>query len=112
MKEKCHPAIELSRVEMRDIISIFRVLKGWKVSLVPAGKHEARTWISSKKKRAIIYNFRGQAPKDFILHEVLHIVLATLESLDKRSPKIVAENDEIIVQDLCYLYGSSRHSAR
>jgi len=83
------------------LVRHFRILKGWKVRLVPAGQLEGRVSFCPKTKKAVIYDCRGERGPHFLLHEVLHVCMVALWTMDKRKPKEIGQAEELLVRDIC-----------
>jgi len=80
----------------------FRILRDWKIENKKAdAKNQAMVHISPKGKEATIYSFGIRpVPKDFRLHEYLHIALRALNRM-KRNSKEYLQAEEKLVQDIC-----------
>lgn len=84
----------------------FRILKDWKVTYCkPSKKNAAIANIGQNARRAFIYGWpRGEKePKEFLIHEMLHVVAKALVWIDRRHHKEYHEMEEELVQDLCVL---------
>ena len=81
----------------------FRVLKDWKISYHRPNEYCARCVVHPRKNRSVIYGWgrKGQEPKDFLMHEILHSAVRALTRMDKRRYKELMRAEEEFVQDLC-----------
>jgi len=70
----------------------FRVLKDWQIELDSKSIYKGQVNLNPKTKKAVIYDWEGNAPKDFLLHEILHIVFRASDTREK---------EELSIQDLC-----------
>jgi hypothetical protein len=90
--------VKTRRGELRWLLQCFRILDGWNVRRVEHHKYGGQ--VSYGKSNALIYGFDGRpTPCDFVLHEVLHVVLQALRSVRGGRSQRYAE--EHVVQDIC-----------
>jgi len=72
----------------------FRVLVDWEIEFDDQSEFKGQTGINTATKHAVIYGWDNETkvPKEYILHEIIHIAIRAVENdIDK---------DEILVQDL------------
>jgi hypothetical protein len=85
----------------------FQVLKGWEIKVQhdPMADCRVKT-IDTEKKRAVIFTCQGLptddsdelgVPKDYAVHEVLHVALDAVEAGGQREA-------ESLIRDLCWLF--------
>jgi len=89
--------------ELKRIIKRFRILDDWTIKYDTQNEYKGQCSVSEKRKLAVIYDWgsRGR-PKDYFLHEVLHIVFRAVMYSRKVDKYLCGrENEEISVQDLC-----------
>lgn len=84
---------------LNTLVSRFRLLQDWKVKEGKCHNYRAQVIINPRQKTAIICPWWDgeEPPADYLMHEVLHVVLrAYAFSKDH-------EAEETTVQDLCTL---------
>ncbi len=85
----------------------FAVLKGWKIRYRPNEPMVACCTISSKTNYAEIYKWgKGTQPKDYIIHEMLHIVLAANRRV--KGWLSVKQMEEETVRSICGIIADAR----
>ena len=82
----------------------FRVLDSWRFYFAPKSEYKGQAHVHYKKKTCTIYdlpswNGKKGMPKDYILHEVLHVAQRAVTGHRKHKDKMEAE--ELFVQDIC-----------
>jgi hypothetical protein len=82
--------------ELAAVVSQFRVLNSWTVTYDPTVMYKNGCEWNKETKRAAIYGWGGigPQPKDYLLHEVLHIAFHAATADDKAL-------EEMFVRDLC-----------
>ena len=93
-------------MELQDQINhirrYFRVLEGWEIHFNKESKCKCQCVANPKTKTAVIYDCDwngGEVPKDYVLHELLHICLREIHH-EKGFKK---KKEELFIQDLCDL---------
>jgi len=89
------------RVQKRihDFQDCFRILEKWKIRFDYESEDKGRCYHNSKKRTAVIYDWgKKRMPKDYLLHEILHICQAEMWSLGWEDREI---EEEMFIQDLC-----------
>jgi len=82
----------------------FKILKGWRVVVKKDKKWAGQTCINRTKRMATVFDWNeGDRPHDFELHEILHVVFASLLLMDKRKQKELFRAEEQLIQDICSL---------
>lgn len=79
-----------------------RVLDGWKIEYNQTLINKTQCEWDVDKKQATIYRFgrKGRTPKDYILHEMIHIALASIfKGKTKKEMKVEQE----FIRALCGL---------
>ena len=85
----------------RMIIKLFRILKGWNIGVIQSKTYSGVVHFKGEKK-VVIYDWGlRNRPDDFEFHEVLHIVLRALLSMDKRKITELRQAEEEVIQDIC-----------
>lgn len=89
--------------QIRRLSRRFRILDGWNISLDRRSRYKGQTNINAAKRTAVIYDWPpGEAvPRDFYLHEVLHIVLRAGYGSGNLG------RDEQVIRDLCRVFVES-----
>jgi hypothetical protein len=94
------------RVPAKDIP--FRILKGWRISLVNNSPYKAQSCVNEVERRATIYGWPKDSsePSDFMFHEFLHIALSALAKIyaDGRAVhryERYKKVQEELIQDIC-----------
>lgn len=89
--------------------SKFRILQDWKIEYILGTGRYCSVTKNVKLRKAYIYPFRGRPPKDYFLHEIIHLCVAEIKNgpCDKVYYGMVDssayEKEEIFVQDLCQI---------
>ncbi len=87
--------------ELARIIRRFRILRDWKIEYDTKSIYKAQVAVNAEKKTAVIFDWEGRPrPKDYFLHEVLHIVFYAV-SYSRKIDKSAKQTEEMCVQDLC-----------
>lgn len=88
--------------EIREIKARFRALRGWRITWNGQTRYKSETWIDPSRRRATICAYRQKdEPPHYLLHEILHVVLAACEHGD---PKVQREREEQFIEDVCELF--------
>lgn len=96
-----------SSEKIRIIKFYFRSLKGYEIRFGTTKDFENNyngCYINKKSKGGTIFKYSGKKPEDYFLHEVLHFVLRKLSTMDRRKPKLIRQEEEIIIQDICSIF--------
>ena len=97
----------IKQIKIDQLHKRFRILKNWKIKYHEPNKHDQqRTGIYCNKQKAVIYGWpkrEKREPKDFLIHEILHIAANALVWIDRRHHKAWKEMEEEFVQDVCSL---------
>ena len=82
---------------IKELKNKFRVLKNWNIKIDSNSRYKGQTNFNSKTKKAVIYDWENESetPKDFFLHEILHIVFVASNTRKK---------EELFIQDLCRFF--------
>ena len=79
-----------------------RLLKGWKIVFNRRSKYKGQCSIGMQGRKQIIYDWGyGKAPKDYILHEMLHCCARIIR--EEKVYKLRRDKEEVFVQDLCLI---------
>lgn len=99
-----------NRRDVKNLIKFFK-LKNWKVQYRHKDKEHSCCLNNRKHKSSYIFRWGGgkgnlkqeEQPKDYILHEFLHVVLHELAFMDKRKFKEYLMREEEVVKAICRL---------
>ena len=88
---------------LEQVTSQFRILKDWKIAVEADGEYKGQVHINVIDKVAIIcpWELDSEQPKNYILHELLHVCLRAIICNMSISGRRKAEEE--FVQDLCSL---------
>ena len=87
-----------AKTEIKNLQKLFDLsLKDWKIEYETKSDDKAKVFKNPKLKIATIYSYNGKRPNDFILHEILHIIIADLLH------DYNIEKEEQIIQSICGL---------
>ena len=87
------------RSEVARIRRRFRCLRGWSVRFDQTSKYKGQCSYDRKSKQATVYDFPGNAPADYPLHEILHIAFEAFR--DVRGGRQRRQFEEDLIQDIC-----------
>lgn len=90
--------------ELIRLKNSFGLLRNWRIRLVKHKKYAAEVSFDEEHRKAVIYAWPSntEQPKDFLLHEILHLALRELDCRNKAGTGYEAE--EQLVQDICKLF--------
>ena len=78
------------------------ILKGWRVTFNTTHEYKGQCNISPVRNSATIYEWGGtRVPKDYILHEMLHIAFKALYRMNEYPER--RECEESLIQYMCYI---------
>ena len=81
---------------MEKEVKKFRILKDWNIKFEKNSIYKGQVNYNPEIKVAVIYDWPNKnRPKDYYLHEVLHIAFRVAENS--------REKQELFIQDLCKL---------
>lgn len=87
--------------DINEIRKHFRILEGWEITLNKDSKYKAQQCSNVQTKMATIYDWPDDnVPKDYILHELLHICLRAIH----HSQGYLRKEEEEFIQDLCEIW--------
>lgn len=87
---------------IKSMVERFRILKGWRLSVVQSKEFSGFLNLNANHKEVIIYDWtEPDKPVDFDLHEVLHVALRALLMMDRRKMKELLQAEEVLIQDIC-----------
>lgn len=86
------------RTEIVRLRKYLRILDDWKIDFVKSKTYFNQCVYNIDIKCAVIYNFKGKMPKDYLLHEMMHIALAEIYK-DKSDTERIKE--EQFVRAVC-----------
>ena len=82
---------------------IFRILSDWDIRLIPDADCTDKVIIRQSRVARICRPSGDACPRDYVLHELLHIALTELRY---STPEDRGVKEEILIQDICGLvYG-------
>lgn len=82
---------------------IFRILSNWDIRFIPNADCADRVIIRQSRVARICRPSGDQCPRDYVLHELLHLALTELRYGD---PRDRVAKEESLIQDICALvYG-------
>ena len=88
-----------SMSEITRIRRKFRCLRGWKIRFDSKSEYKGQCSHDRKGKCATIFDFPGEPPIDYALHEILHIVFEAFRAV--KGGKQRRQFEEEMIQDIC-----------
>ena len=88
--------------KLNEIKNKFRILSDWVIDIDNTGDYFGQVSISPTEKKAVLYPWHNsEEPKDFLIHELLHVAM---RAFDRSPEETKHELEELLVQDICQLY--------